>query len=713
MMRKFFDSIFVRYLSGLVLVLMLPVVIYIFFYVNYYQKELKNIAEKQAINELVVVADTLDRYEQELKAIVDRNAFSKIVRLDKIGKYENVEALIDLLEYEKMTHTYLEEIVFYSTSWPEYVVCADGTYSIQYFKEYMGKGKQDFFYPSYVTELDSSGWIYLGESEIHWGKQDLVYIELRLHFGYDQYWLFHIDGNNMNELLSDKDGITIIHDIQGRQVYPYEIVEEDLLEDYLKFTYKDENSGLSFTRYIDEDSVFRESKKFFEIFIFSIILIVIFGSLLVLFLSVRQRKPIAELKQYCERKCQNIPDDIWGISTIHYTLDHLSGHLEYLNQKQKKEGLLYRTLYGIIPNCDELLEEFAELKMFLSIDSWYALVIKVESPLNERIDSAMLQLLLSDEQQEICLIDIEEDYFIGILGVSICNEEQIFKKLEKSAEKILNELGQRICIYIGKSCKQVELIHESFDTAITLSRGVYNDISNIISWKESENLEYQSGCSEIEVTHLYNAMLKADYQMIKLAMKVLNGIIEENRHSPEVYIPICYDILDVFVSAQAELQISDGNIEKFLNIKKFRSLKNPEEYIEYFSCLADLFVCSMKFGDDQISENQKDEFAKQIIVFIEQNKNHMDLSVNMIADAFQISVSNLSHRFKAVTGKNVSDYIAEQKFKCAVDLLVETDENIQNIAKILGYNQTHSFIRRFKHIYGMTPMEYRIFAKQK
>ena len=48
-----------------------------------------------------------------------------------------------------------------------------------------------------------------------------------------------------------------------------------------------------------------------------------------------------------------------------------------------------------------------------------------------------------------------------------------------------------------------------------------------------------------------------------------------------------------------------------------------------------------------------------------------------------------------------------KKFEYAAELLKGTSYRIADIAGMLGYMQTSSFIRQFRNYYGMTPREYR------
>jgi AraC-like DNA-binding protein len=60
-----------------------------------------------------------------------------------------------------------------------------------------------------------------------------------------------------------------------------------------------------------------------------------------------------------------------------------------------------------------------------------------------------------------------------------------------------------------------------------------------------------------------------------------------------------------------------------------------------------------------------------------------------------------------VTGKTLYEYITAQKLKYFAEQLEETDEQVINIALSMGEIDTKSISRRFKQIYGCTPVEWR------
>lgn len=65
------------------------------------------------------------------------------------------------------------------------------------------------------------------------------------------------------------------------------------------------------------------------------------------------------------------------------------------------------------------------------------------------------------------------------------------------------------------------------------------------------------------------------------------------------------------------------------------------------------------------------------------------------------------------TGQSIVDFAISFRLKEAARLLLQSDENIEDIALQLGFhNQTHCY-RLFRKTYGETPLQYRKTAKAK
>ena len=97
---------------------------------------------------------------------------------------------------------------------------------------------------------------------------------------------------------------------------------------------------------------------------------------------------------------------------------------------------------------------------------------------------------------------------------------------------------------------------------------------------------------------------------------------------------------------------------------------------------------------------------RKAILFIHRNY-HKKISVNDVMGEVALSRRLLERRFKSVTGQTLYQYISELKIKHFAEMLLDTDDQVVNIALSLGESDTKSISRRFKQLYGCSPNEWR------
>ena len=101
-----------------------------------------------------------------------------------------------------------------------------------------------------------------------------------------------------------------------------------------------------------------------------------------------------------------------------------------------------------------------------------------------------------------------------------------------------------------------------------------------------------------------------------------------------------------------------------------------------------------------------DQQILKALLFIHRNALKK-ISVSDVMAEAALSRRLLERRFKNVTGKTLYEYITDQKLRYFAEQLTETDEQVINIALSMGENDTKSISRRFKQLYGCTPVEWR------
>lgn len=89
------------------------------------------------------------------------------------------------------------------------------------------------------------------------------------------------------------------------------------------------------------------------------------------------------------------------------------------------------------------------------------------------------------------------------------------------------------------------------------------------------------------------------------------------------------------------------------------------------------------------------------------HKFHEDKDVSFYAGMCNLSISHFTHRFKAVTGKSLKEYVAYIRVEKAKELLYNTNLSVKEIAESVGYSDQNYFSRIFKKYSGESPLGYR------
>lgn len=103
------------------------------------------------------------------------------------------------------------------------------------------------------------------------------------------------------------------------------------------------------------------------------------------------------------------------------------------------------------------------------------------------------------------------------------------------------------------------------------------------------------------------------------------------------------------------------------------------------------------------SSNRKS--IEETIEYIKANLSG-ELSLSLLSENFNFSPIYFHKLFKASTGKNLREYIEEQRIKKAIELLTSTDKTLTQIAYECGFSSQSYFSSAFKRKMKLTPREY-------
>lgn len=698
------DSVLIKFILSFLLVLILPVFLFSFAYIKYDQKIYRDKLLKQEQDALDLPLQELEQYIEEMKQIAVQTPLRSYVDQNDLMNYEKAHKLIQMLGRYRGTHSVLEEIAVYYEDSPETIFTEKGTYSQEYYREYLKNGEAVSLYQLLQTK-ESGEWI--TEDELADDKEDTT--------GFLQYifktpdkscWVFTLSAKKLEELLKQNDTITILYDKNGRQLYPPQEELEKFRKDkrgVIELTDVSRSGTLTIDRYVDSNQVFYEAHRMMMYFLFCLVLVLIFGACLITALSFWNERPIWKLREFCKSKVKDIPPMHNSIEMVRFAVNRMDEDMQTLSQQREKEYLLLQLLYGKQLNEEQAALRLKHLKMFQNAEIYTLFLISAADGEEGFEISRYTKLFEKQIGCEVYVMNCGCRNVIGIAGTPRKEAERLQKVFYTILEEY-PEAKEEVTIYTCEPCERLEEICRAYLAVLTESqKDSEGRVGQIVEVLKNPQQEFHY--PELELNALYEATVEQDTEKIILIMEQLLESFPKQTEIDFICMALYCDVVRTYRRALNKTSLRSEELKMLLNIEKKPSPQSVQEIKAIIGAiLRQSIECMEKQSATSMAE---DEEINEFFRFIRENRESPDLCVKMVASKFDLSISNLSHRVKKATGRNVSDYITEIRMEYAHELLKDTEYNIQTIASMVGYTQASSFVSKFKKYYSVTPAEYR------
>ena len=121
----------------------------------------------------------------------------------------------------------------------------------------------------------------------------------------------------------------------------------------------------------------------------------------------------------------------------------------------------------------------------------------------------------------------------------------------------------------------------------------------------------------------------------------------------------------------------------------------------------DTLTLKLFSGIENLSQESDRQLIRDILQYITDHVANPDLNAQMIADHFGYSVSYVNKYFKALMEITPTTFIDNKRLQMAEELVINTNLQIKDICRQVGYMDINNFIRKFKKIYGLAPLQFR------
>jgi len=129
--------------------------------------------------------------------------------------------------------------------------------------------------------------------------------------------------------------------------------------------------------------------------------------------------------------------------------------------------------------------------------------------------------------------------------------------------------------------------------------------------------------------------------------------------------------------------------------------------LSIFGLMAEFFALLLRFGKDAEKDTTGDIARYQTVIEpaiqIIRDRYSEDFTVEMLADACNVSKFHFCRIFKKVVGMTAIQYLNTYRLKIANTMIINTSRQISEIATLCGFDDVSYFCRIYKKHYGHTP----------
>ena len=140
-----------------------------------------------------------------------------------------------------------------------------------------------------------------------------------------------------------------------------------------------------------------------------------------------------------------------------------------------------------------------------------------------------------------------------------------------------------------------------------------------------------------------------------------------------------------------------------------KEYSSPDEFSEsaIISHMHSLFLLLVRNRDTEAPKKSGNAYTTQTISYIKENYRE-DITLSELAARCAVTPEHLSRVFKRDTGFGISEYISIIRLQQAQLLLrSESARSVGEVAEECGFGDSNYFSKKFKDMYGMSPLQFR------
>ena len=317
-------------------------------------------------------------------------------------------------------------------------------------------------------------------------------------------------------------------------------------------------------------------------------------------------------------------------------------------------------------------------------------------------------------------------------GIGLAYVKEIVE-LMKGKFSILSKLGKGTNVKILLPIETVELLDENpLKLEINKQNQFVNPIENIISDTSEKGLPHILIVEDNYELRLFLRDLFATSYQVICAKDGQEGKDLALKHLPDLIIS---DVMMPGIRGNELCKMLKNDINtSHITIILFTAKGSADSIIDGYDCGADDYIVKpfdtelllkkvkniistgentrkkFSFTDIERSNNIYSDFDKKFLEdcmsIIKDNLQNSNFTVEVLAENINVHRRTLLRKFNALTGKSPADLIRHTRMSHAANLIRNKKYRVNEVAFMVGYENTNRFSQAFKQFYGVSPSSY-------
>jgi two-component system response regulator YesN len=731
--------LFLRYMRAYMLVLMVSMMVSLVTYAAAYRKQREETIEtyqallSQNMSLLDQKLNETKNHVQQIMLTADIKSFFHTHRDDYRPPVDEIIQIQKKLPNSKLTNTFIKELILYDPDTDIFISSTCAAISSElFYRVYLNYADMDFniwrnkllkekgyaIWPSQKLSRPEGTIEYLTciyENKI--GRKSVYTIVLiSSHDIYSIYAALN-NGKDVSMMLMDNlervllstfsTDVKFIPDLS--QVHMSVIVSG---EKYVVVHSQSGSSGLQQVLFLTHAMLYRRLSMMLRIYIYSYLLLVIAGILVAFMISLRRYRILASMLEQQtndDRSYKDVYDQISGsIENMHHSNMELESRLK--RQEPLLQVMMFeRLLRSGFRDASDMQQKMNDFGISLPLGGCMVIIARLDTSMQEDesieiIRAEWLKLLMRGFASAERIIFLSRDQYAVLVSCKKDNKntaDRVRCIAENISEQIKAQYNCTALFGIGTVYQDWMFAYISFEEA-EAALNMYGCADKVVCTFDRTDMPGNRLCFSVDMEQrLIKAIQQGDADDAEKVLDVLFNDARMNVYSADIIACSIVNVILRLLTSSRQVSMDEYH-ERVRQLYAVCQCRTPEEFRKELVSEVKAVAKIIRINESYVEHTK---LIDRIMNYIREWFSHPDLSLTMVGGEFTMSEKKLSRFFKEQTGMTFTAYVENMRMKAAMDMLLNSQKKVIDIAQQVGYTNVNTFYKAFRRVYDLSPSE--------